>query len=115
MEPGSARTGFGSAGLISAQPMDVYEATPVGDTRRMLAAGAFPTPGDANKMAAAMIASVDQEPAPRRLLLGSDAYELVHAGLTARLAAFEAQKAVAYSTDVDTNADADIPWSAVTQ
>jgi len=39
--------------------------------------------------------------APRRLLLGSDAYTLVHEALTARLTALEAQKQLAYSTDVE--------------
>jgi hypothetical protein len=67
-------------------------------------------------MAAAMIASVDQTPAPKRLLLGSDAYTLVHAALTDRLAAFEAQKDVALSTDADVDGNGDeranMPWSA---
>jgi hypothetical protein len=36
-----------------------------------------------------------------QLLLGSDAYTLVHAALADRLAAVEAQQAVAYSTDVE--------------
>lgn len=48
-----------------------------------------------------MIESVDVTPAPRRLLLGSDAYARVHQALTERLAALEAQKDVAYSTDTD--------------
>jgi hypothetical protein len=38
---------------------------------------------------------------PRRLLLGSDAYALVHAALADRLAVFEAQRDLAYSTDAD--------------
>jgi NAD(P)-dependent dehydrogenase (short-subunit alcohol dehydrogenase family) len=116
VEPGSALTGFGSAGLVNAPALDAYDATPVGDTRRMLAAGAFPTPGDAGKMAAAMIASADQTPAPKRLLLGSDAYTLVHAALTDRLTAFEAQRDVAFSTDADADVDgtarSNIPWSS---
>ena len=116
VEPGSALTSFGSAGLVNAPSLDAYDATTVGETRRMLAAGAFPTPGDADKMAAAMIASVDQSPAPKRLLLGSDAYTLVHAALTDRLAAFEAQRDVAFSTDADVNVDgtaqSNVPWSA---
>ena len=116
VEPGSALTSFGSTGLVSAPALEAYNATTVGETRRMLAAGAFPTPGDAGKMAAAMIASVDQSPAPKRLLLGSDAYTLVHAALTDRLAAFEAQKDVAFSTDVNVGSDngirSNVPWSA---
>ena len=38
---------------------------------------------------------------PRRLLLGSDAYRLVHEALAARLADVEAQQDLAPSTDVD--------------
>ena len=38
---------------------------------------------------------------PRRLLLGSDAYRLVHQGLAGRLAAVEEQKDLAGATDVD--------------
>lgn len=34
-------------------------------------------PGDPAEMAAAMIGSVEHEPAPLRLLLGSDAYQRV--------------------------------------
>ena len=38
---------------------------------------------------------------PRRLLLGSDAYRLVHEALAARLADVEAQQDRAPSTDVN--------------
>lgn len=58
-------------------------------------------PGDQAKVVAAMIALADVDNPPRRLLLGSDAYTLVHTALADRLAVFEAQKDVAYSTDVD--------------
>jgi hypothetical protein len=50
-------------------------------------------------MAQAMIDSVDRNPAPKRLTLGSDAYRLVSAALSDRLAALEAQKDIALSTD----------------
>jgi hypothetical protein len=55
-------------------------------------------------MARAMIDSVEQTPAPKRLALGSDAYTMIHKALTERLAALEAQKAVAVSTDFPANA-----------
>jgi hypothetical protein len=58
-------------------------------------------PGDPKKVAAAIIASAAQNPAPKRLALGSDAYKLVHDALTERLANLEAQKDLAHSTDVD--------------
>ncbi len=47
-----------------------------------------------------MITSAHGDVAPKRLLLGSDAYRLVHAALTERLAALEAQKDIALSTDL---------------
>jgi len=53
------------------------------------------------KMVQAMIDCVDRSPTPRRLLLGSDAYAQVRAALVDRLAALDAQREVALSTDVD--------------
>jgi hypothetical protein len=50
-------------------------------------------------MATAMIASVDQDPAPRRLVLGSDAYQAIEASLTARLADVRTQRESAAATD----------------
>ncbi len=47
-----------------------------------------------------MLASVDISPAPRRLLLGSDAFTLVQAALRQKLTTLEAQKATAISTDI---------------
>ncbi len=100
VEPGPAKTSFGR-GLVSATPMAVYEDTPAGDLRRALATGAFAIPGDPVKMVAVMIDSVDRSPAPRRLTLGSAAYTKIRAALMERLAALEAQKDIAFSTDVD--------------
>ncbi|MGH6894728.1 MAG: SDR family oxidoreductase [Dongiaceae bacterium] len=98
VEPGSARTNFGG-GMVRAPALDAYANTPVGELRRAVAAGAFPTPGDPEKMALAMIASVDRNPAPKRLALGSDAYRMIRAALTERLAVLEHQKDIALSTD----------------
>jgi NAD(P)-dependent dehydrogenase (short-subunit alcohol dehydrogenase family) len=98
VEPGAARTNFG-AGRVSATPMAVYDQTPVGSIRRAFENGAFPSPGDPAKMAKAMIDSVDQAPAPIRLTLGSDAYTMVRAALADRIAALDAQKAIAFGTD----------------
>jgi hypothetical protein len=50
-------------------------------------------------MAAAIIASVDQEPAPLRMLLGAQALDSTLATLRERIVAHEAQKALAASTD----------------
>jgi hypothetical protein len=59
-----------------------------------------------------MVASVEEEPAPRRIALGSDAYTVMHAQLSARLAALETQKELACSTDASTEGDsaAATPW-----
>ncbi|MEO7717157.1 MAG: SDR family oxidoreductase [Capsulimonas sp.] len=100
IEPGPTRTNFGG-GIVSPPPMEVYDNTPAGEVRRAVASGEFKAPGDAVKVAQAMIDSVDVTPAPQRLLFGGDAYERVHQALTDRLAALEAQKDLAYSTDTD--------------
>jgi NAD(P)-dependent dehydrogenase (short-subunit alcohol dehydrogenase family) len=100
IEPGSARTGFfGGGNLVVAPTLEAYADTPAAGLRRRRAAGELQTPGDPVKMVKAMIASVHQSPAPKRLALGSDAYEMIRAALTERLAALEAQKDIALSTD----------------
>jgi NAD(P)-dependent dehydrogenase (short-subunit alcohol dehydrogenase family) len=101
VEPGASRTNFASSSADAGQILDVYDQTPAGDFRRMVAsAGPAMFPGDPRKIASAIIASADQNPAPKRLTLGSDAYALIHAALTERLADLEAQKELAHSTDV---------------
>ena len=66
-------------------------------------------PGDQAKVVAAMIDAALAPDPPRRLLLGSDAYRLVHDALAARLAEVEAQREQAAATDVDGwDAEADI-------
>ena len=56
-------------------------------------------PGDPARMAAAMIASVDQEPAPLRMILGSEALRNTLTVLRERVSGFEAQTELAVSTD----------------
>jgi len=46
-----------------------------------------------------MIESVDQDPAPKRFVLGSDSDTMMREALTERLAGIEAQKETAFSTD----------------
>jgi hypothetical protein len=65
----------------------------------MLEAATAVPPNDPRKIAAAIINSVEQNPAPKRLVLGSDCYGAIHKALSERLAALEAQKDLAHTTD----------------
>ena len=104
IEPGPTRTQF-RAGLVSAPPMAVYEDTPAGAMRRAVATQAFPLRGDADRIAQAMIASVERRPEPGRpvcrLTLGRDAHARVRAALAGRIAALDAQQEIAAATDAD--------------
>ena len=98
VEPGAFATDFG-AKLSMAAEWEVYRNTPSGEMRRRVNAGNFKAVGDPEKGARAMIDSVQRNPAPKRLALGSDAYTHIDAGLRDRLAQLEAEKAVTLSTD----------------
>ena len=120
IEPGPTRTRFGTA-LDSPPPMAVYEDTPAGVVRRAVQDGSFPLTGDAKKVAHEMMALADRHrrprgnasdkaaamgsaagtPAPRRLLLGAASYDRVRAALVERIAALDAQRDIALSTEVD--------------
>ena len=100
VEPGPAKTNFGG-GLVSAQPMAVYDNTPAGEVRRGLTNGTFTVTGDPIKMVQAMIDSVERNPAPKRLTLGSTAYRSIRKALTERLAVLEGQREITLSADVD--------------
>ena len=99
VEPGGARTNFRYGGSRLAAPIAAYAGTPASHARRMLEEGTSVPPGDPVRMVERMIASVDESPAPRRLALGSDAWGAMTRQLGERLAALEAQKALAASTD----------------
>jgi NAD(P)-dependent dehydrogenase (short-subunit alcohol dehydrogenase family) len=102
VEPGNVRTGFGAA-LSIAPANPAYARTPVGQVRGYLeGAGGNLTGaalGDPERVAAAIIDSATAVPAPRRLVLGSDAYQAVHAALSGRLTELEAGKGLASTTD----------------
>ncbi|KYF85021.1 hypothetical protein BE17_11445 [Sorangium cellulosum] len=57
--------------------------------------------GDPEKVAQAMIDSAYRSPAPRRLAPGSGAYASIRAASTDPLAALDAQKHIALSTDAN--------------
>jgi NAD(P)-dependent dehydrogenase (short-subunit alcohol dehydrogenase family) len=99
VEPGGARTEFRYGSSQLAPRIAAYDGTPASMARRMLEERKAVPPGDPVKMVELMIASVDQQPAPKRLALGSDAYTAMQRALSARLAELEAQKDLAFSTD----------------
>jgi NAD(P)-dependent dehydrogenase (short-subunit alcohol dehydrogenase family) len=106
VEPGGSRTNFNRA-IVLSQPIDAYDDGIVGQVRGMLTGDPDAefvrkaVIGDPTKVAQAIIDSVDVSPAPRRLALGSNAYEALTAAWRDRLAALEAQRDLAYSTDAD--------------
>lgn len=97
IEPGMIRTSFYEAAQHAPQ-------NPAYDGNPALHREGIPLeqmPGDQMKVVAAMIDVAYMNDPPQRLLLGSDAYTWVRAALSERLAAVEAQKDAAYSTDID--------------
>jgi NAD(P)-dependent dehydrogenase (short-subunit alcohol dehydrogenase family) len=114
IEPGGARTDFRNRSARVAAMLEAYDASPSRMVNRIMADASRPSPGDPVKMVEAMIASVDQEPAPRRIALGSDAYQVMRTQLVARLEALEAQRELACSTDFPAEAGAENtqPWFA---
>jgi len=100
VEPGGARTEFRYGSAQVADLMPAYDETPAHSFLAMLdpATGGL-APGDPARMAARIIESVEIEPAPLRLLLGSQALESTLATLRNRIAGFEAQARLAASTD----------------
>jgi len=99
VEPGGARTEFRYGSSVLAPKLDAYEISRASRIRGILTERTAQSIGDPAKMASVMIDSVDQEPAPLRLALGSDAYTAIVGALTDRLAAVQAQRDVAFSTD----------------
>ena len=102
IEPGSARTSIFDAGrAVHGPSLAAYAGTPARESREIIESGSYVPLGDPVKMMQAMIDSVELAQAPKRLVLGSDAYSMIQEVLTKRLAELEAQKEVALSTDAD--------------
>jgi hypothetical protein len=79
--------------------MAIYDQTPAHSFLRMLDPKNGLAPGDPDRMAARIIESVDAEPAPLRLVLGSPALEGILTTLRKRIAGSGAQTELAASTD----------------
>jgi NAD(P)-dependent dehydrogenase (short-subunit alcohol dehydrogenase family) len=99
VEPGGAHTEFRYGSAQVAELMPIYDNTPAHSFLRMLAPKSGLAPGDPARMAARIIESVDVEPAPLRMVLGSQALESTLTTLRKRIAGFEAQTELAASTD----------------
>ena len=98
VEPGGARTEFryGSAHVANLMP----EYDHVHGFLNMLDKSKGLAPGDPAKMAARMIESVDKDPAPLRMVLGSQALAATIQRLEERVADYKTQTELAASTDV---------------
>lgn len=99
VEPGGARTEFRYGSAQVAELMPIYDDTPAHSFLRMLDPKNGLATGDPARMASRIIESVDVEPAPLRMILGSQALESTLATLRKRIASFEAQTELAASTD----------------
>jgi NAD(P)-dependent dehydrogenase (short-subunit alcohol dehydrogenase family) len=99
VEPGGARTDFRYRSAQLPPKIDAYDVSPASYGRRVLEERKAISPGDPAKMAKIIIKSADLNPAPKRIVLGTDAYSNLMKALRDRLADIEAQKDTASSTD----------------
>lgn len=97
VEPGGARTEFRYGSAKVAELMPEYESCH--GFLNMLDASKGLAPGDPVRMAERIIESVDKEPAPLRMVLGSQALLATLTRLRERVADYETQTELAASTD----------------
>ncbi|REC96429.1 SDR family oxidoreductase [Kushneria indalinina] len=100
-EPGPTATNF-AEGLISPEPLAVYDQTPAGDVRRAVAEGNFGGFSHGDKVAWLMIESASLEPAPKRQVYGEEAWQRLHDVYHGRLTTLDAQRDIAVSADTNT-------------
>lgn len=99
VEPGGARTEFRYGSARVAKRMPEYDTSPAHAFLSMLDPANGLAPGDPERMAARIIESVDINPAPLRMVLGSKALQNTIAVLRQRITDFETQRKQAASTD----------------
>jgi len=99
VEPGGARTEFRYGSAQVANFLPAYEGNPAHAFQKMLDPANGLAPGDPVRMASRIVESVDQEPAPLRMVLGSQALENTISTLEKRVADFKQQTDLAASTD----------------
>jgi NAD(P)-dependent dehydrogenase (short-subunit alcohol dehydrogenase family) len=102
VEPGGARTEFRYGSARVADLMPEYDTTPAHSFLRMLDPANGLAPGDPALMATRIIESAVREPAPLRMVLGSQTLQSTIATLRTRVADFETQTELAASTDFPT-------------
>ena len=99
VEPGGARTEFRYGSARVADLMPEYDNTPAHAFQRMLDPVNGLAPGDPARMATRIIDSIDINPAPLRMILGSQALESTIGTLRKRIDDFERQTDLAASAD----------------
>lgn len=97
VEPGGARTEFRYGSAKVANLMPEYDSCH--GFLNMLDSSKGLAPGDPARMAERIIESVDKEPAPLRMVLGSQALSATISRLKERIADYETQTELAASTD----------------
>jgi len=102
IEPGGARTEFRYGSAQVAHLTAAYDDTPAHSFLAMLDPANELAPGDPARMAARIIDSVTVDPAPLRMVLGSQALATTLSTLGRRIADFETQAELAASTDYPT-------------
>ena len=102
IEPGGARTEFRYGSAQVAHLTAAYDDTPAHSFLAMLDPANELAPGDPARMAARIIDSVTVDPAPLRMVLGSQALATTLSTLGKRIADFETQAELAASTDYPT-------------
>jgi NAD(P)-dependent dehydrogenase (short-subunit alcohol dehydrogenase family) len=99
VEPGAFRTDFAGRSLQQAGPVIADYDDTAGLRRKENDTSHGRQPGDPARAAQAILRAVDAADAPFRLLLGSDAVEIVGDELHAQLEELQAWKETSVSTD----------------
>ena len=100
IEPGGARTEFRYGSAHVANLMPEYDNTPTHAFLKMLDPANGLAPGDPAKMATRIIETVDQNPAPLHVVLGSQALQATIERLSKRLDEYKGETDLAASTDI---------------